>query len=49
MKKHLVKESSGVDSGGAPPEFGGSEKRIERETGNLLLRAPLDLKSYRRR
>ena len=45
---------SGVDSEGAggaraPPEFGGSEKRIEREIDNLLLRAPLDLKSYLRR
>ena len=43
--------SSGVDSGGAgdaraPPEFGGLEKRTEREIDNLLLQAPLDLKSY---
>ena len=46
--------SSGVDSGGAggdraPPEFGGLEKRTEREIDHLLLEAPLDLKSYLRR
>ena len=45
--------TSGVDSKGvggarAPPEFGGSEKRVEREINSLLLRAPLDLKSYLR-
>ena len=45
---------STVDSGGAggardPPEFWGSEKKIEREIGNLLLQAPLDLKNYLRR
>ena len=41
--------SSGVDSGvaggaRAPPEFGGLEKRTEREIDNLLLRTLLDLK-----
>jgi len=29
----------------APPEFGGSEKRTERETDNLLLLAPPESKS----
>ena len=28
----------------APPEFGGSEKRTEREADNLLLRAPPEIK-----
>ena len=32
----------------APPEFGGSERRTEREIDNQLLQAPLDLKSYPR-
>ena len=42
-----------LEGGGAegafapPPEFGGSEKRIERETGNLLIRAPPESKSER--
>ena len=29
----------------APPEFGGSERRTERETDNLLLLAPPESKS----
>ena len=44
---------SAVDSGGAGgaralPEFEGSENMTEREIENLLLQAPLDLKSYLR-
>ena len=43
----------GVDIGGAggaraPPKFRGSEKRTETEIDNLLLQAPLVLKSYLR-
>ena len=43
--------SAGVLDRGAKvsPEFGGSEKRMESEIENLLLQAPLDLKSYLRR
>ena len=36
------------NSVGAPTEFWGLEKETERETDNLLLRAPLDLKTYLR-
>ena len=42
-------DSRGAGGARAPPEFGGSEKRTEREIDNLLLQAPLDLKSYLRR
>ena len=34
-----------VITGGAPPDFGVSEKRIEREIESLLLSAPSDLKT----
>ena len=49
MLVNVFDESSAVDSGGAPLEFEGSEKRTEREINNLLIQAPLDLKSYLRR
>ena len=32
-------------AGGAPPDFGVSEKRTERKIGSLLLSAPSDLKT----
>ena len=35
----------GAEGALAPPEFGGSEKRTERETDNLLLLAPPESKS----
>ena len=35
----------GAEGALAPPEFGGSERRTERETDNLLLLAPPELKS----
>ena len=35
MLVNVFDESSAVDSGGAPPEFEGSEKRTEREINNL--------------
>ena len=41
-----VLDSGGAGSARAPPEFGGLEKRTEREIDNLLLQAPLDLKRY---
>ena len=34
-----------VVTGGAPPDFGVSEKRTEREIDSLLLSAPSDLKT----
>ena len=35
----------GAEGALAPPEFGGSERRTERETDNLLLLAPPESKS----
>ena len=35
----------GAEGALAPPEFEGSERRTERETDNLLLLAPPELKS----
>ena len=35
----------GAEGALAPPEFGGSEMRTERETDNLLLLAPPESKS----
>ena len=35
----------GAEGALAPPEFGGLEKRTERETDNLLLIAPPESKS----
>ena len=49
MLVNVFDESSSVDSGGATPEFEGSEQRTERDINNILLKAPLDLKNYLRR
>ena len=45
----IISSVGGAVGDKAPPEYGGSEKRIERKIDNLLLRAPLDLKSHLRR
>ena len=37
---NYVRGQGGAKGALAPPEFGGSEKRTERETENLLLIAP---------
>ena len=41
----LSVDSGDAGSAKAPPEVGGSEKRIEREIDSLLLRASHDFKS----
>ena len=44
----MLLDRGGAGGARAPPEFGVSEKRTDRQIHNLLQRVPLDLKIYLR-